>query len=63
MKNNLTDTEKKWIKNEIECEIESVRTDGNYEQGVTFDKQSFDEGDFVKHKIAMLSELYKKVTV
>lgn len=58
----LTDAEKKWIKAEIGYEIDSIRTDDLHNHGVTFDKKSFDEGDFVKYKIEMLSELYKKVT-
>ena len=59
--NQLTDQEKKWVKDEIEWTIDSIRSDGDYDHGISFDKKCFDEGDFVKYKIEMLSRLYKKV--
>jgi len=56
----LSKEEKDWIIKEIEITINSVRTDDVYD-GVSFDKKSFDEGDYFEYKIEMLSKLYEKL--
>lgn len=55
----LTDDEKEWILFEIDCSVSSIRIDDG--DKLTFDKEIFDEGDFVKYKIKMLSELHDKI--
>ncbi len=57
----LSNDERRWIRSEIESTVESFRTDGKYDSGVTFRKTCFDEGDYVKYKIKMLEVLYKKL--
>ncbi len=61
MKIDLTKEEIVMILKDIECNIDSIRTDDGNTDEITFDVKNFDIGDYARDNVELMGKLYAKL--